>query len=452
MESLATDLRAQLSDYLDIEKIFVKFEEEKSLNKIHKLFQTLFADSSKAILEASLEKNRENLDNEKIKADYDKNLLIFKNKFTLIVQMMIENVYTSCSPKASKNQQEEEQTGGLEDKPRLHINTKILSEDKLSTFSSRLNSAKSTGESEGLLSAKLTSKCVTPSKKDRRSKAASPVTPAKTTVREVSYILRPNKGATTPSKSKSKSKARKQDSTTNTSIKNWDNLSKYDGFSPLGRSSLSSTMLGQSPGGRSCKSSTGDKSFRKLLNFSPSQTLLMQSQLNTTPSIYSSRIPTNNNNGLMSEFNHIKGSVSFSQAARNSWVDVVAKTDSPGPAEYTPKMQNRSRSPSMGKSPRECWVDVVARTDSPGPARYNPTPRASSPTSIIGKAARTSWIDVVAKTDSPGPGRYSARTSRNASPSHSIGRAVRESWVDVVARTDSPGPGAHYGSMHFLSK
>ena len=53
MESLATDLRAQLVDYLDIERIFVKFEEEKSLSKMHKLFQTLFADSSKTILEGT---------------------------------------------------------------------------------------------------------------------------------------------------------------------------------------------------------------------------------------------------------------------------------------------------------------------------------------------------------------------------------------------------------------
>jgi len=124
-------------------------------------------------------------------------------------------------------------------------------------------------------------------------------------VKEVSYILRPNKSATTPSKSKT----RKGNSTTNTSIKNWDNLSKFDGFSPLGKSSLSSTMLGQSPFNRST-TDRGDKSFRKLLNFSPSQTLLIQSQLNTTPSVYSSRIPINNN-GLMVIFSGYLGIKSF---------------------------------------------------------------------------------------------------------------------------------------------
>lgn len=54
MESLATDLRAQLSDYLDIERIFIKFEEDKSLEKIHNLFQGLFTDSTKSILEGSI--------------------------------------------------------------------------------------------------------------------------------------------------------------------------------------------------------------------------------------------------------------------------------------------------------------------------------------------------------------------------------------------------------------
>jgi len=445
MESLATDLRSQLSDFLDIEKIFIKFEEDKSLEKIHNLFQSLFSDSTKSILEASIEKNKETLDNEKIRADYDKNLLIFKNKFTLIVQMIIENIYSSSSPKASKTKTEEEELM----KPKLHINTKIPSDEKHSFLSSRLNSAKSTVESEGMLSAKLTPKCVSPVKKSRRSQAASPAATSKTTVREVSYTLRPKKAVNTPFNTT----ARKLDSTTNTSIKNWENISKFESFSPLGKSSLSNTMLGPSPTSKSCKSSNnkGDHSFRRLLNFSPSQTLLMQSNLNVTPSVYSSRQPSHSNI-LMSEFNHIRGSGSFSQAARSSWVDAVAKTDSPGPAQYTAKLQSRSRSPTMGKSPRECWVDVVARTDSPGPARYDIKPRASSPNSVMGKAPRTSWIDIVAKTDSPGPGRYSARTSRAGSPSHSIGRARKECWVDVVAKTDSPGPAAHYGSMHFLSK
>jgi len=55
MESLATDLRSQLSDFLDIERIFIKFEEDKSLERIHNLFQSLFSDSTKSILEASIE-------------------------------------------------------------------------------------------------------------------------------------------------------------------------------------------------------------------------------------------------------------------------------------------------------------------------------------------------------------------------------------------------------------
>jgi len=50
MESFANALKAQLSDYMDIEKIFVKLEEDKSLKRIHDALYRVISDSAKSIL------------------------------------------------------------------------------------------------------------------------------------------------------------------------------------------------------------------------------------------------------------------------------------------------------------------------------------------------------------------------------------------------------------------
>jgi len=69
-------------------------------------------------------------------------------------------------------------------------------------------------------------------------------------------------------------------------------------------------------------------------------------------------------------------------------------------------MRSRSPSPTIPKAEKISWVDVVAKTDSPGPARYHPILKSRSPSPTIGKAVRTSWVDMVAKTDSPGPAAH----------------------------------------------
>jgi len=481
MESFANALKTQLSDYMDIEKIFIKLEEEKSLQMIHDVLQRVVSDSAKSILKGTIEKHIDGLDDRKLRGTYEKNLSMFKSKFLVIIQMMTENIFSSDLLKETPQRNTEENITTR--RPHLWINSaKSTRESELITESARMTPKnRSPVHSINLTeSARMTPKNRSPahSAKTKKGNKSKRVSPANTKIKEVSYVLR----------KKSASGTKKKLESTNTSTAKFFDSSKFDG-SPYSKcSSLSNTILASSPMNKSSRTDRttdrGEKSFART-PVSPIHLALGQSS-NLNPSSFMLQHLNSSLHSVQSEFNHIRGPSTFRQAPRESWIDIVARTESPGPGKYTPKNQSGSRSPSMGKSPRRSWVDEAARTESPGPGKYSPRLK-DSPSAKFGKAMRkswidevartdspgpgsytpknqsgsrspsmdrtprVSWIDVVARTDSPGPGKYTARSGKS-SPSHSMGKSPRKSWVDEVAWTDSPGPAVHYGSTHYLSK
>jgi len=330
---------------------------ETSLLKVYIDLRTL-------LMKDFIEHQEGNIEVSKLKNFYGSNLLLFKNKLIMVVQMIIEEAYNSAVSKSVVQPYLEEEN---------------QNEDK--TFND-ISIAKSTKESERVEKIKvIPMNFKTPVKKSARHKDSSPAN-AKG-IKEISYILRPNRS----------SAKKRLDSTNNTTLKLTDSSTC---FSPTSKSpSLLNVILSN----RSFRAfDKVDKSFTR--NSSPNHTLILQSAmlnpsfLSHKPSVSSPKQQT-----VMSEFNHIRGHVSFSNANRTSWVDVVAKTDSPGPAKYNPQIRSRSPSPTIGKNPKKSWVDIAAQTDSPGPAKYNVQIRSRFPSPTIPKAEKISWVDVVAKID-----------------------------------------------------
>jgi len=421
MEKLKSVLQGQMSNYMDIDSIFCKLEEDQDLQKASELFQTIFNNSGEFILKDFARNQESKFDESRLRSYFGNNLLLFKNKLVMLVQMIIEEAYNATLSKSI---------------PIVQPFSEEESQNEEKTFNES-SLAKSFKETERAEKPKVIHSHTTPVKKSFRQKELSP--PNTKAIREISYILRPNRS----------SAKKRLDSTNNTTLKLTDTSSTC--FSPTSKSpSLLNAILSPVNQNRSFRTfDKVDKSFTR--NSSPNQTLLLQSAM-LNPSFLSQRHTVSSpKHVVQSEFNHIRGHVSFSNASRVSWVDVVAKTDSPGPAKYNLNLKSRSPSPTIGKAQRKCWVDIVVHTDSPGPAKYNSNIRSRSPSPTIPKADKVSWVDVVAKTDSPGPAHYTTK-SRNNSPSYSVAKASRNSWVDIVAKNDSPGPAAHYGSMHFLSK
>jgi len=449
MNTLSTVLKNQVSPAMDVDKLFTKLHEDQSLHKMNDLLEHIFNESSQSILEDYSEQSYRSLDDKSIKNYHDTSLMLFKNKLMMIVQMTIENIHNSTLQKDLSKQPNQNQSESMIDEK---VSGDFLNTTKLIVPENELSSAKSTRETEPMekLNSPKLSEPESIEKLKVSQKSISPVKKAKSpssgkAIREVSYVLRPNKVTS----------KKRLDSTNNTTIKYSDTSSRYEpGCSPISKSpSLLNAILSPIVQHNSRNQHPFDRNMSR--NSSPNQTSILNPSILSNRqnySVQSHRQALNTSQSFVqSEFNYIRGPATFTGAQRTSWVDVVAKTDSPGPALYNPKLRSRSPSPTIGKAPKVSWVDEVARTESPGPAKYNPIMRSRSPSPTIPKAEKICWVDVVAKTDSPGPARYHP-ILKSRSPSPTIGKALRTSWVDIVAKTDSPGPAAHYGSMHFLSK